>query len=97
MKNTTPFRIRLSRFITNRYAYRTQPNYLCEFVAFALLVLTAILPLFALAHATVLTVLLERYVGRRSAPGRIDGLMVASLLYITWFVVFPLSHFVSGA
>ena len=52
---------------------------------------------FALAHATVLTVLLERYVGRRSAPGRIDGLMVASLLYITWFVVFPLRHFVSGA
>jgi hypothetical protein len=51
MKNTTPFRIRLSRFITNRYAYRTQPNYLCELVAFGLLVLTAILPLFALAHA----------------------------------------------
>ena len=51
MKNTTPFRIRLSRFITNRYAYRTQPNYLCEFVAFGLLVVTAILPFFALAHA----------------------------------------------
>ena len=51
MKNITPFRIRLSRFITNRYAYRTQPNYLCEFVAFGLLVLTAILPFFALAHA----------------------------------------------
>jgi len=51
MKNITPFRIRLSRFITIRYAYRTQPNYLCEFVAFALVVLTAILPLFALAHA----------------------------------------------
>ena len=51
MKNTTPFWIRLSRFITNRYAYRTQPNYLCELVAFGLLVLTAILPLFALAHA----------------------------------------------
>ena len=50
MKNTTPFRIRLSRFITNRYAYRTQPNYLCEFVAFGLLVLTAILPFFALAR-----------------------------------------------
>ena len=51
MKNTTPFRIRLSRFITNRYAYRTQPNYLCEFVAFGLVVLTAILPFFALARA----------------------------------------------
>ena len=51
MKNTTPFRIRLSRFIANRYACRTQPNYLCELVAFGLLVLTAILPLFALAHA----------------------------------------------
>lgn len=51
MKNTTPFRIRLSRFITNRYAYRIQPNYLCEFVAFGLLVVTAILPFFALARA----------------------------------------------
>ena len=53
MKNTKPFRIRLSRFITDRYAYRTQPNYLYEFVAFAfaLVVLTAILPFFALAHA----------------------------------------------
>ena len=51
MKNTTPFRMRLSRFITNRYAYRTQPNYLSELVAFALLVLTAVVPLFALAHA----------------------------------------------
>jgi hypothetical protein len=51
MKNTTPLRIRLSRFITNRYAYRTQPNYLYELVAFSLLVLTAILPFFALAHA----------------------------------------------
>jgi len=51
MKNTTPFRIRLNRFITNRYAYRTHPNYLYELVAFGLLVLTAILPFFALAHA----------------------------------------------
>lgn len=55
MKNTTPFRIRLSRFITNRYAYRTQPNYLYELVAFGLLVLTAILPFFALAHAMATT------------------------------------------
>jgi hypothetical protein len=51
MKNTTPFRMRLSRFISNRYAYRTQPNYLFDLVAFALLVLTAIMPFYALAHA----------------------------------------------
>ena len=51
MKNTTPLRIRLSRFISNRYAYRTQPNYLYELVAFAFLVLTALLPFFALARA----------------------------------------------
>jgi hypothetical protein len=51
MKNTTPLRMRVSRFITNRYAYRTQPNYLCEFVVFAFLVLTAVMPFFALAHA----------------------------------------------
>ena len=51
MKSTTPLRMRLSRFISNRYAYRTQPNYLFDLVAFALLVLTAILPFYALAHA----------------------------------------------
>jgi 1,4-dihydroxy-2-naphthoate polyprenyltransferase len=51
---------------------------------------------FTLTHATVLTILLERHIDHRLAPGRIDGLMVSSLLYILWFVAFPLWHFIGG-
>ena len=51
MKKTTPTRIRVRRFITDRYAYRTQPNYLTELVAFGIIVLTATWPIFVLASA----------------------------------------------
>lgn len=51
MKNTTPARIRVRRFITDRYAYRVQPNYLFELIAFGIIVLTALWPIFVLASA----------------------------------------------
>jgi len=51
MKKTTPTRIRVRRFITDRYAYRTQPNYLSELVVFGIIVLTATWPIFVLASA----------------------------------------------
>jgi len=51
MKTTTPVRIRVRRFITDRYAYRAQPNYLSELVAFGIIVLTASWPIFVLARA----------------------------------------------
>ena len=51
MKSTTPTRIRVRRFITDRYAYRAQPNYLSELVAFGIIVLTAFWPIFVLASA----------------------------------------------
>lgn len=51
MKSTTPTRIRVRRFITDRYAYRTQPNYLPELVVFGIIVLTAAWPVFVLASA----------------------------------------------
>jgi hypothetical protein len=51
MKDTTPTRIRVSRFITDRYAYRAQPNYLSELVAFGIVVLTAFWPIVVLARA----------------------------------------------
>jgi hypothetical protein len=51
MKSTTPTRIRVRRFITDRYAYRAQPNYLSELVAFGTIVLTAFWPIFVLARA----------------------------------------------
>jgi hypothetical protein len=51
MKSTTPTRIRIRRFITDRYAYRTKPDYLPELVAFGIIVLIALGPLFFLARA----------------------------------------------
>jgi len=45
MKPTTSMRIRASRFLTDRYAYRERPNYLIELVAFGLIIITAILSL----------------------------------------------------
>jgi hypothetical protein len=51
MKSTTPTRIRVRRFITDRYAYRTQPNYISELVVFGIIVLSAAWPVFLLAGA----------------------------------------------
>jgi hypothetical protein len=51
MKSTTPMRIRVRRFITDRYAYRTDPNYAFELVAFGLVVATAFWPIFVVASA----------------------------------------------
>ena len=51
MKKTTPTRIRVRRFITDRYAYRAHPNYSSELIAFAIVVLTAFWPILVLASA----------------------------------------------
>ena len=51
MKSTTPMRIRVNRFITDRYAYRAQPNYFSELIAFGIIVLTAFWPMLVLAEA----------------------------------------------
>ena len=45
MKPTTSMRIRASRFLTDRYAYRERPDYLIELVTFGIIVITAILSL----------------------------------------------------
>jgi len=45
MKSTTPIRIRASRFLTDRYAYRERPDYLIELVAFGIVLITALLSL----------------------------------------------------
>jgi hypothetical protein len=52
MKPTASMRIRASRFLTDRYAYRERPDYLIELVAFGIIVITAILSL-ANAMATL--------------------------------------------
>jgi hypothetical protein len=45
MKPTKSMRIRASRFLTDRYAYRERPDYLIELVAFGIIVITAVLSL----------------------------------------------------
>jgi len=56
MKDTNSMRLRIARFIRDRYAYRTEPSYGSELVVFGLIVLTAIWPILLLADAMVLAV-----------------------------------------
>jgi hypothetical protein len=51
MKNTTPRRMRVRRFITDRYAYRAQPDYSSELITFGVIILTAFWSMFVLASA----------------------------------------------
>ena len=51
MKNTTPRRIRVRRFITDRYAYRAQPDYLSELITFGVIVFSVFWSMFVLASA----------------------------------------------
>ncbi len=50
-ETTNSIRVRASRFFSDRYAYRTQPNYLSELVAFGIIVFTAVWPIILLANA----------------------------------------------
>jgi hypothetical protein len=51
MKSTTPTRIKIRRFITDRYAYRARPEFLPELVAFAVVMAVVVWPIFLLASA----------------------------------------------
>ena len=51
MKNTSLTPIRVRRFITDRYAYRAQPDYLSELITFGVIVLTVFWSMFVLAGA----------------------------------------------
>ena len=55
MKTTKSMRVRVSRFLSDRYAYRAQPNYVSELVAFAIIALIAIWPAFLFANAMAMT------------------------------------------
>jgi hypothetical protein len=50
-ETTNSIRVRASRFFTDRYAYRTQPDYLSELIAFGMIVFTAVWPIVLLANA----------------------------------------------
>ena len=51
LKTKNSLRIRASRFFSDRYAYRAQPNYLFELVAFGIIVFIAVWPIVLLANA----------------------------------------------
>ena len=51
MKGTNSIWLRISRFLTDRRAYRTQPGYGFELAAFGIIVVAAIWPIFLLANA----------------------------------------------
>ena len=54
METTNPLLVRVSRFFSDRYAYRTQPGYLSELVAFGMIVFIAVWPIILVAHAMAL-------------------------------------------
>ena len=47
----TSVRLRAFRFLSERFAQRERPSVAAEFILFAVIVLTAIWPMFTLAHA----------------------------------------------
>jgi hypothetical protein len=56
METTNSLRVRASRFFTDRYAYRTQPDYLSELVAFGMIVFISIWPIILLGDAMAASV-----------------------------------------
>jgi hypothetical protein len=47
--------VRVSRLFSDRYAYRTEPSYLSELLAFGMIVFMAFWPLILLANAMAAT------------------------------------------
>ncbi|HEY4284414.1 MAG TPA: hypothetical protein VGM62_15230 [Chthoniobacterales bacterium] len=53
MKTTMPMRIRISRFIEERYLHRAQPGFFPELALFGLIVIIAVWPMLSLPAAMV--------------------------------------------
>ena len=53
MKTTMPIRIRISRFIEERYVHRAQPGFFPELALFGLIVIIAVWPMLSLPAAMV--------------------------------------------
>jgi hypothetical protein len=54
-ESTNSMLARASRFLSDRYAYRTQPGYLAELLAFGTVVFISFWPVVLLAHAMSMT------------------------------------------
>ena len=50
-ETTNSMLVRVSRFFSDRYAYRAQPGYLSELAAFGTIVFIAVWPIILVAHA----------------------------------------------
>jgi hypothetical protein len=51
IETTNSMLVRVSRFFSDRYAYRAQPRYLSEVIAFGMIVFIAVWPIILVAHA----------------------------------------------
>jgi hypothetical protein len=51
METTNSMSVRVSRFFSDRFAYRTRPGYLSELFAFGMMVFIAAWPIILVAHA----------------------------------------------
>jgi len=54
-ESTNSMLVRVSRFFSDRYAYRTQSGYLSELLAFGTVVFISVWPVVLLAHAMSMT------------------------------------------
>jgi hypothetical protein len=54
-ESTNSMLARASRFLSDRYAYRTQPGYLSELLVFGTVVFISVWPVVLLAHAMSMT------------------------------------------
>ena len=54
IENTNSMLVRVSRFFSDRYAYRAQPGYLTELAAFGTIIFIAVWPIILAAHAVAM-------------------------------------------
>jgi len=54
-ESTNSMLVRVSRFFSDRYAYRTQPGYLSGLLAFGTVVFISVWPFVLLVHAMFMT------------------------------------------
>lgn len=50
MNNTTSVRLRVARFLGERYWQRERPGYFADFFLWGVIVITAVWPMFSLLH-----------------------------------------------
>jgi len=54
MKSTTPLRLRIFRFLSDRYYYRERPSHIAELILLGVIVILAAWPMFSLVDAFAL-------------------------------------------